>query len=168
MNKIILVRHTEKEEGFDPNITEKGKLQAEEISNFLIEKNHEFEHVFTSVYNRSIKTAKFINQQFNKPSSISMNFNEYYVRPDGKDIEMPDTAMSRAMTKIYSFSDIFQSVMIVAHNSLNCDILQTILNLDYDESRVFFKKYGETVVLRYSHELGDKNWRIIDHFIPKQ
>src|SRR5688572_18151765 len=124
MNKIILVRHTEKETGIDPNITEKGILQAEEITKFLKENNHNFDHLFTSVYRRSIKTAKIINQQFDKPSSVSMNFCEYYVRPeDGKDIEMPDTAMSRTMTKIYSCIDIFSSIMIVAHNSINTGIL---------------------------------------------
>lgn len=169
MNKIILVRHTEKEEGFDLKITEKGQLQAVEIANFLIENKHQYDHVFTSVYRRSIKSAEIINEQFKKPSSMTMSFNEYYVRPsDKKDIEMPDTAMSRAMSKIYAISDIFQSIMIVSHNSINTDILQTVLNLDYDESRGLFKHYGDTVVLRYDNSLGDKNWRIVDKFTPKQ
>lgn len=169
MKKIILVRHTEKIKGFDSDITSFGEKQTKEIASFLKTKHHIYDYMFTSLYKRSISTGELINSNFKKPSCTSGSFNEYYVRPDnGEEVESVSTAMNRALTKLYSVFDMFESVLIVAHNSILSDMVVSILNLEYKERENLFKFQGEVVVIRYDYKLGDSNWRIIDKFVPKE
>ena len=64
-------------------------------------------------------------------------------------------------------SNIYDSILIVAHNSINKTVLQSLLNIGYDESHEFFKNHGETVVLRYDWEKGDDRWVIEDKYTPE-
>lgn len=168
MKKIILTRHTEKDkeshDKTDNPLTSGGIEQAEGIADFL--KNHPYEIVFTSLMRRANETAEVINKGKNIKIINSISFNEYYVREDGENVETTDMGAGRALGKIYSVADIYDSILIVGHNSLHKTILQRLLNIGYDEAQEFFNNYGETVVLRYDWKQGDDRWVIEDKYIP--
>lgn len=169
MKKLILVRHTEKDKNIqdkrDCPLTEHGKEQAKDIAKFL--ENHPYEIVFTSLMKRTIKTAEIINESKKIKIIKSIAFNEYYVRKDGENVETTDMGVSRTLAKLYSVADIYDSILIVAHNSIIRTILQRILNIGYDESQEFFKNYGESIVLRYDWEKGDDRWIIGNKYTPE-
>ncbi|MFA6754342.1 MAG: phosphoglycerate mutase family protein [Candidatus Dojkabacteria bacterium] len=169
MKKLILVRHTEKDNNHpnqvDNPLTEHGLEQAKSIAKFL--DNHPYEIVFTSLMRRANKTAEVINESKKIKIIKSMAFNEYYIREDGENVETTNMGVSRTLTKIYSVADIYDSILIVAHNSINKTVLQSLLNIGYDESHEFFKNHGETVVLRYDWEKGDDRWVIEDKYTPE-
>lgn len=173
MKKLILIRHTEKEtiDNFghveaDPILTERGKKQAAEIKEFL--KDIDYEIILTSLYRRAQETAAIINEDRGKPVFESISLNEYFLRPDGADVEGSRMGIARAMSKVYSVFDQYKTVVIVCHRSIGRSILQPMLNMEFAELEKFFVNYGDTYVLRYDHKLGDTNWRIIDSFTPKQ
>ena len=151
MKKLILTRHTEKDlqdlNKIDTPLTEHGVEQAKSIAKFL--EDHPYEIVFTSLMKRANKTAEIINGDKKIKIIKSIVFNEYYIRDDGENVETTSMGVSRTLTKIYSVADIYDSILVVAHNSINKTILQRLLNIGYDESQEFFKNYGDTVVLRY-------------------
>ncbi len=169
MKKIILTRHTEKDgkhkEKLDNPLTEHGIEQAKNIAKFL--DNHPYEIVFTSLMRRASETAEVINYDKKIKIIKSMAFNEYYIRNDDENVETTEMGITRSLGKLYSIADIYDSILIVAHNSINKTILQRLLNIGYDESQEFFKNYGETVVLRYDWEKGDDRWVIEDRYTPE-
>lgn len=169
MKKIILIRHTEKDKEHqdktDNPLTKRGLEQAESIAKFL--DNHPYEVIFTSLMRRANKTSEVINEGKKIKIIKSMVFNEYYIRNDGENVETTDMGRSRALAKLYSVADIYDSILVIAHNSINKTILQSLLNIGYDESQEFFKNYGETVVLRYDWEKGDDRWIIEDKYTPE-
>ncbi len=168
MKTLILVRHTENfKEQPDGKITENGKTQAGEIKEFLKSKSILPEIIFTSLYKRTIQTAERANPNASKiiPSA---SFNEYYTRTDKTDAESTTMGITRVMPKIFSFYDLYDTVMIVAHSSINKSILQSFLNITFDEAKNYFNSYGETQIIRYDYKQGDNNWRIVDSFTPKQ
>jgi len=169
MKKIILVRHTETIllKGDSP-LSPWGVKQAQSIAKFLEEKNHNYEIAITSLYKRAQETAILINKTKNKNIIPSSAFNEYLVQDDGTEVETTTMGVARAMTKIYSLFDIWENVLLVAHGSINRTILRSLLNLEYEKAEEYFRKFGETHVLRYDWKKGDNCWRIIDSFIPKQ
>jgi broad specificity phosphatase PhoE len=175
MKQIILVRHTEKEEipGFthveaDPHLTEKGRKQAKEIKDFLEKNNFDYEVVLTSLYNRAIETSEIVNDSKDKKVIKSISFNEYFLRPDGGNVEGSRMGTARTMAKIYSLYDQYKTVLIVCHRSIGRSILQPLLNMKFKELENYFVNYGDAYVLRYDNDLGDTNWRIIDSFTPEQ
>lgn len=169
MKRLILVRHTEKDAAYedkrDNPLTKNGLKQAHNIAKFL--EKYPYEIVFTSLMRRANQTAEIINENNGKKIVKSMSFNEYYVRDDKENIETTSMGVSRTLTKIYGVADIYDSILIVAHNSINKTILQRFLNMGYDESQKFFKNYGETVVLRYDWKEGDDRWIIEDCYNPQ-
>lgn len=169
MKKIILTRHTEKDKGYhnkiDNPLTEHGIKQAEGIAKFL--SNHPYEIIFTSLMRRANETVEILNKGKEIKIIKSIAFNEYYIRDDGKNVETTNMGVSRTLTKLYSVADIYDSILIVAHNSINKTILQRLLNIGYDESQEFFNNYGDTVVLRYDWEQGDDKWIIEDKYTPE-
>ncbi len=165
MKQIILIRHSESDKTVsDSHLTEKGNKQAEKVEEFL--KKYEYEAIFTSLYSRAQETAKIINTK-KLPLSSTSAFNEYYVRPDGTDVESISQAQERAMGKLYSVFGQYESVVIVFHSSIGKTILQSLLNLKYDDAKKYFNEFGETQVLRYDYKKGDTCWKIIDSYIPK-
>lgn len=171
MKQIILIRHTDngitdRNKPNDNSITNNGVSQAKEIKAFL--QNFEFETMFCSLYKRSIETAEIINSERKLSIIKSGNFNEYFIREDGKGVESCNMAESRAMSKLYSIFDQYESIVIVAHSSINQTILRSITNMQYQESLDYYLKFGETHILRYDYKLGDKNWKIVNSFTPKQ
>ncbi len=173
MNHIILARHTHNiitgNEGTKPSdgdITELGKSQALEMKEFL--KSYELDCIFTSLFLRSINTSNIINSDRNIKTINTNAFNEYMLRNDGVGVESVAMAKARTMSKIYSIYDIFNSILIVAHSSINQTIYQSLTNCSYNESTKLFKSFGEIRVLRYDHTLGDDSWREVDMFIPSK
>ena len=169
MKKIILVRHTETIllKG-DSSLSSWGIKQAKEIANFLRERKHTYDLVLTSLYKRAQETAVLINKTKNKNIISSGAFNEYLIQNDGTEVETTTMGVARAMTKIYSLFDLWENILLVAHGGINRTILRALLNLKYEKSEEYFRKFGETHVLRYDWEKGDNCWSIIDSFIPKQ
>ena len=168
MKIITLIRHVENfKEQPDGNITDKGKLQAAEIKEFLQKNSISPELIFTSLFKRTSQTAEISNPNNAKLVS-SIAFNEYYTRPDKTDVETVDMGVSRSLTKIYSVYDIYEEIMIVGHSSINKSILQSLLNITYDEAKQLFNSYGEVKVIRYDWKAGDNNWRIFHSFTPEQ
>ena len=169
MKKIILTRHTEKDkkhqDTLDNPLTERGIKQAKSIAKFL--DSHPYEIVFTSLMRRANKTAEVINDGKKIKIIKSVAFNEYYIRNDGENVETTDMGVSRSLGKLYSVADIYDSILVVAHNSINKTILQRLLNIGYDESQEFFKNYGDTVVLRYDWDKGDDRWLNEDKYTPE-
>lgn len=173
MKKIILVRHAEKAviDGFthieaDPVLTKKGRTQALEIKEFL--KNEEYDIVLTSLFRRAVETAEIINEEKGKAIIKTISFNEYFLRPDGENVEGTRMGIARTMSKLYSLYDQYKTVLIVCHSSIGRSIIQSLLNLEYEEINNYFNHNGNVYVLRYDHDLGDKNWRVIDSFAPDQ
>ncbi len=169
MKRLIIVRHAEKdfthEDRRDNPLTEHGVKQAKDIARFL--EKYPYEIVFTSLMRRFIQTAEIINEGKEKKIVKSISFNEYYVRDNQENMETTNMGVSRTLTKIYSVADIYDSILIVGHNSINKTILQRFLNMGYDEAQEYFSNYGETVVLRYDWEKGDDRWIIEDHYTPQ-
>lgn len=173
MKQIILTRHTDNREFKDVgkkhndyDLTKVGIKQAEEVQEFLKDKS--FKAIFSSIYLRAIRTAEIVNRDKNVPIYKTNAFNEYYLRPDGKGVESTRMALARTLSKLYAVFDLFDDVLIVAHSSINQSIIQAILNMEYDKSLTYFNKFGETQILKYDYQEGDKNWRIVDAFVPKQ
>ena len=174
MKTIILTRHTNNKASEDAavdkqndfQLTDRGLAQAEELNKYL--KKYKFEAIFTSLFLRAIQTAEIINKGKNVPLYKTNAFNEYFLREDGSGVEGTDVGITRTMAKLYSIYDIFDSILIVAHSSINKTILHALMNMEYKKTQEYFDKYGETQVLRYDYKLGDDNWKIIDSFEPKQ
>ncbi|OGD78649.1 hypothetical protein A2368_01925 [Candidatus Collierbacteria bacterium RIFOXYB1_FULL_49_13] len=175
MKQIILVRHPETKSQIDektnkykmpdPEISETGLRQLDEINSYLNE--FDYDVIFTSLYRRTRESASKINR-LNRPVLGYNAFNEYYNDPTGKGTESVENAIVRTMTKIYSLFDIYQRVVVIGHSSINKTILQTILNCEYTEAGKYFNNFGEVQVMRYDWQAGDKTWQIVDSFIPKQ
>lgn len=173
MKLLIIARHTnnkitgeENKRSTDGSITETGRLQAEEMKSFLAK--YDLECIFTSLYLRTIETADIINKDRNIKTVKSNAFNEYLLRPDGSGVEGVDTAQARSMSKIYSFFDLYENVLIVGHSSINQTMYHSLTNIDYSTSREMFNSYGEIRVLRYDYKQGDSKWVEIDNFTPSQ
>jgi len=173
MKYIIIARHTNNrntgDEGKKPTdgpITDIGKIQAKEMQEFL--EKYKFDSIFTSLYLRSIQTAEIINGDTKVPCVKTNAFNEYMMRENGESVEGVDTAKSRTMTKLYSIFDHYDSILVVAHSSIDQTIYQSLTNIKYEDSIKLFKNYGEVRVLRYDYKMGDSNWIEIENFIPKQ
>ncbi len=79
-------------------------------------------------------------------------------------MESISQAQERAMTKLYSIFGQYENIVIVAHSSISQTILQSLLNLNFDDARKYFNSFGEVQVLRYDHKQGDTNWKIIHSF----
>ena len=168
MRTITLIRHVENfNKKPDGEITEKGKLQATEIKDFLQKNSISPEIIFTSLYKRTFQTAKISNPN-NAKLIASGAFNEYYTRPDKTDVETISMGVSRSLAKIYSVHDLYEEIMIVGHSSINKSILQSLLNITFDEAKELFNNCGEVKVIRYDWKVGDNNWRVIHSFTPKQ
>lgn len=177
MKQIILSRHTEtiliasNERGHrrnDSSLTDFGNKQAEEMKRFLESKGYSYEIAFSSLYQRSSGTADIISKGNNTKVVPTMSFAEYFLRDDDSDIETLDMAISRTMTKIYSMFELYDSILLVGHSSINKSILQNILNIDFEKSLTYFNKLGETHILRYDWSKGDTKWSIVDSFTPTQ
>lgn len=175
MKQIILCRHTETEHiavggnksvRNDSRLTERGKLQASEMRKFLLDNEYVFEAVFTSLNLRAVETAEVISKDLGVKNIKSVAFAEYFLRDDGTGVETIDMAVARTMTKIYSLFDQYESILIVAHSSVNKSILQNILNINYNSSLEAFNKLGEIQVLRYDWKLGDTKWGVVNNFVP--
>lgn len=128
----------------------------------------DYEVVLTSLYNRAIETSGIINNSKDKKIIRSISFNEYFLRPDGGNVEGSRMGVARTMAKIYSLYDQYKTVLIVCHRSIGRSILQPLLNMKFEDLENYFVNYGDTYVLRYDNDLGDTNWRIINEFTPKQ
>lgn len=173
MKYIIIARHSNNrntgDEGVKPTdgaITEIGIAQAKEMKEFLAK--YKLDSIFTSLYLRAIQTAEIINKDIHITTIKTNAFNEYMMRENGENVEDVDTAKNRAMTKLYSLFDIYDSILIVGHSSINQTIYQSLTNIEYEESIKLFKNYGEVRILRYDHTIGDKKWNEIENLIPKQ
>ncbi len=173
MKTIFLIRHTEKVKdkenpivSFDGPLTDNGVTQAEEVAEYMVQ-HKDIQAVFTSILKRSQQAGKIVSDKLDVPIFHSASFNEYYVRPDKENVESTTMGIARVMSKIYSISDLYDSIAIIAHSSINSTILHCLLNNDYQEAEDAFNEYGETIVLRYDWEKGDNKWRIIDKFTPK-
>jgi len=174
MKQIILMRHAQdilsakkikKTSADDCSLSQLGEKQALQIKKFLQKYNYEV--IFTSLYRRSIKTADLVKTK-NVSVISSIAFNDYYTRPNGEDVETTSMGIARAVAKIYSVFDLYESVLLVGHDNINKTILRAFLNNEYEEAGKYFNKYGETHVLRRDWRIGDKTWRIIDSFVPQQ
>jgi len=152
----------------DSRLSSWGVKQAQDIAKFLEKRKHIYDLALTSLYKRAQETAAIINKTKSKNIIPSGAFNEYLVQDDGTEVETTTMGVARAMTKIYSLFDIWENVLLVAHASINRTILRSLLNLEYEKAEEYFRKFGETHVLRYDWKKGDNCWRIIDSFIPKQ
>lgn len=168
-----MIRHTDNKVSEDSinsendyPLTKEGIRQARELRTLL--KDESFDAVFTSLKQRSIQTAEVLCKDRDVKMYKSVAFNEYMLRPDGSGVESTRMGESRTMSKIYSIYEIFEEVAIVAHGSINKTILRSLLNIDYEESFEYFKKYGEIQILRYDYKKGDTKWNIVDSFAPKQ
>ncbi len=170
MKSIILVRHAVKEHDIpngDPILTKIGQHQANEIAEYLNEK-YDFEVVLSSVLLRAQQTAEAIANRSNVQMHSTLSFNEYFLRKNGKGVETTQMLESRAMVKLYSIFDMFDSIVLVAHSSMLSTVIRNLLNTDYETANNLFDKYGEVNVLRYDWKKGDDKWQLIDTFIPKQ
>ena len=173
MKKIILVRHTEKQiiPNFshvesDSSITMKGVEQAHEIKDFL--KSTEYDVVFTSLLKRAIETAEIINEIHNRHVYKTNAFNEYLLRANGDNVEGTNMGVARSMTKLYSLSDQYDTILLVSHSSIGQTIIQSLLNLEWEVAQTYFNNYGDTYILRYDKSFGDNKWKVIDSFTPIQ
>lgn len=173
MKYIIIARHTNNkitgEEGTKPTdgpITEIGEQQAEEMHEFL--KKYDIDRIFSSLYLRANQTADIINKGREIKKVQTSAFNEYMMRSDGSSVEEVDTAKNRTMTKLYSVFDMYETILLVAHSSVNQTIYQALTNIPYGESLKLFKNYGEIRILRYDYKVGDDKWIEVDSFIPSQ
>lgn len=173
MKQIILTRHTNNKVKKDAQVrlndyelTDLGKTQAQGVKEYL--SNKEFDVIYTSLYQRTVQTAEIINEDRKVKTIKTNSFNEYFLRPDGSGVESTDMGISRTMTKFYSIFDLFEKILIVAHNSINQTIIRSLLNIEYDESLTYFNSFGETQILRYDYKKGDTKWGIIESYTPKQ
>lgn len=178
MKQIILLRHAQTtlmdkdsvgygKNSFDPQLSPLGIKQAKEIGDHFEQNKLSYQIVFTSLYQRTIQTAKELN--YLKTSTVPFNgFNEYFVSSTGQDMETTDMAIARTMPKIFSLFDIYDEIAIVGHSSINKTILQALTNITFQEAEQYFNKLGETHIIRYDWQAGDKNWHIESSFIPKQ
>jgi broad specificity phosphatase PhoE len=174
MHTIILSRHAEKQSDDnnytfvpDPSITEKGERQCLEVKEFI--RDIKLDATFSSIYRRAIDTSNFIYGDRRLPLIMNACFNEYYVRSsDEANLETTSMGASRTMSYLYSIFSLYNNISIVAHKSINRTIIQSLLNLDWEESQKLFENNAETHILRYDHALGDTKWRIVNSIIPQQ
>jgi len=82
--------------------------------------------------------------------------------------ESVDMGSARTMSYLYNFFDVYNSIVVVAHKSINSTILMSFLNMDFEEAESYFKNTGEVLVLRRNWMTGDKIWHIADKFVPEQ
>ncbi len=178
MNQIILCRHASTQaledlEGSGKVISKRqndsplsllGQKEAENMKKLLKKTGYRWDAVLCSMFTRTRETGAIINKDAKKPLIVASEFNEYYVSPEGKDLESTKIGTARAMTKLYALFQVFDSVLLVGHKSINQTILRNLLNCTYKTSLKYFHKTMETVVLRYNWRLGDNKWKIIDHF----
>lgn len=174
MRKIILTRHGEKEQMFnglqeiilqDPELTSRGILQAKEISNYI--RDEKIDIILTSTLLRSQQTGRIIQDSKKVPIISSIALREYISR-NHEDTETLEAGSERAMHKLYSMWNIYESILIVGHCGINRTIMLNLLNMDINNIFDFYNYYGETHFLRFDLRKGDKKWLIADSFIPKQ
>lgn len=58
---LFLLRHAEKRDGINPNLSEAGKSRAEHLVSML--KDKEIKHIFSTNYNRTLETVKPLSQK---------------------------------------------------------------------------------------------------------
>ena len=58
---LFLLRHAEKRDGINPNLSEAGKARAEHLVSML--KDKEIKHIFSTNYNRTLETVKPLSQK---------------------------------------------------------------------------------------------------------
>lgn len=58
---LFLLRHAEKRDGINPNLSEAGQARAEYLVSML--KNKEIKHIFSTNYNRTLETVKPLSQE---------------------------------------------------------------------------------------------------------
>ena len=174
MNQIILARHCQTEllasgdggtRRNDSLLSELGLKQADQVSKFV--NKFEYEAVFSSLFVRTIKTADIINAN-KKPQFANINLSEYFTGDDEKGRESTSMGISRTMSFIYPMFDLYKSIVIVGHNSINSTILRSLLNMEFEEAENYFKSVGQALVLRRDWGKGDKIWHIADEFTPDQ
>ncbi|MBH0056387.1 histidine phosphatase family protein [Pseudoalteromonas sp. SWXJZ94C] len=67
-DEIYLFRHSEKQSGKNPSLTEQGKIRANNL--VLLFKKYKNVHVFSSNYNRTLQTAQPLAKHFNTSVNI--------------------------------------------------------------------------------------------------
>ncbi|MEI4550925.1 phosphoglycerate mutase family protein [Pseudoalteromonas spongiae] len=58
---LFLLRHAEKRDDINPNLSEAGKARAEHLVSML--KDKEIKHIFSTNYNRTLETVKPLSQK---------------------------------------------------------------------------------------------------------
>ena len=58
---LFLLRHAEKRDGINPNLSEAGKARAEHLVSML--KDKKIKHIFSTNYNRTLETVKPLSQK---------------------------------------------------------------------------------------------------------
>ncbi|WP_394225648.1 SixA phosphatase family protein [Pseudoalteromonas spongiae] len=58
---LFLLRHAEKRDGINPNLSVAGKARAEHLVSML--KDKEIKHIFSTNYNRTLETVKPLSQK---------------------------------------------------------------------------------------------------------
>lgn len=58
---LFLLRHAEKRDGINPNLSDAGKARAEHLASML--KDKKIKHIFSTNYNRTLETVKPLSQK---------------------------------------------------------------------------------------------------------
>lgn len=156
MERLILVRHTEKADGQDPPLTDQGRTQATRVAAFI--SRYKIDLVLCSAFLRAQQTAAILNQQIQAPLHSSAALNEYQLRDDGGGVETADQAIARSVNFINQYRPYYPTILVVGHNSMNRTIAWSLCNLTWPALEALPNAYGATMVIEYLEKTG---WTIV-------
>lgn len=170
LKRLFLVRHCESryiasgEASVDSPLSDDGLADAERLSERLA--SEKCDVALTSLMVRARQTAAAI-----VPSGIPVfanpALNEYPLDDEGKGIESTSSGLSRSMGFLYRYSPYFESVMVVAHNSILTTMLCATLNAPWPRGHgPAFETPGTVRVLEFDWERGDTVWNEVAAFEP--
>lgn len=159
MERLILVRHTEKADGRDSSLTERGRTQAIQVGVFL--SKYRIDLILCSAFLRAQETAEILNQEIRAPLFVSAALNEYQLRDDGSGVETTDQAIARSMGFINNYRPYYSTILVAGHNSMNRTIAYSLCNLPWAVMEALPSSYGATMVIEDSEKSG---WSIVNTF----
>ena len=160
MKRLYVVRHADSSwdnrllSDFERPLSNKGHLEAQQISDYLINKNYKVDFIIHSSAERTAQTAKYIHQNLSKKNALKI-FSEKLLYL---------TEVNDVIEILNSHLKDYQSILYVGHNPTITSLVNYISNANIDH----IPSSGLSVIDIKKYRLQKSSGDLIEFIYPKK
>tara|TARA_A100001011_G_scaffold108350_1_gene114948 strand:- start:6036 stop:6530 length:495 start_codon:yes stop_codon:yes gene_type:complete len=160
MKRLYVVRHADSSwdnrllSDFERPLSNKGHLEAQQISDYLINKNYKVDFIIHSSAERTTETAKYIHQNLSKNNALKI-FSEKLLYL---------TEVNDVIKILNIYLKDYQSILYVGHNPTITSLVNYISNANIDH----IPSSGLSVIDINKYRLQKSSGDLIEFIYPKK